>query len=121
VIVFVGSFIALLCLSAPIIVALGGCSLAYALIMAICPSRHWCKPLSAASRPSPAGYPALHAGRKSHECGGITPVLVNFARLLLDTSVADSACHDPSLRHLRSDLGRCRGTAVAIGVVMIRP
>ncbi|MBS1237547.1 MAG: hypothetical protein H6R37_791, partial [Deltaproteobacteria bacterium] len=32
-IVFAVSFIVLLCISAPILVALGGCSLAYALIM----------------------------------------------------------------------------------------
>ena len=31
-IVFLGTFIGLLCVSAPIIVALGGCALAYALI-----------------------------------------------------------------------------------------
>ncbi len=120
-IVFVGTFIGLLCVSAPIVVALGGCALAYALLSGNMPLTT----LVQTTFGGLATFPLLAiplfmlAGNLMNE-GGITPDLVRFARLMLG--------------HIRGGLGHATilacaifaaisgaavATAVAIGVVMI--
>ncbi len=119
--VFAFSFLGLLCISAPITVALGGSALAYALISGDVPITT----LIQTTFGGLATFPLLAiplfmlAGNLMNE-GGITPDLVRFARLLLG--------------HIRGGLGLATilacaifaaisgaavATAVAIGVVMI--
>lgn len=119
--VFAISFLGLLCISAPITVALGGSALAYALISGDVPITT----LIQTTFGGLATFPLLAiplfmlAGNLMNE-GGITPDLVRFARLLLG--------------HIRGGLGLATilacaifaaisgaavATAVAIGVVMI--
>jgi C4-dicarboxylate transporter DctM subunit len=120
-IVFAGSFIALLCLSAPIIVALGGCSLAYALFVGNMPITTLIQTTFGGLATFPLlAIPLFMLAGNLMNAGGITPVLVNFARMLLG--------------HIRGGLGHATilacaifaaisgaavTTAVAIGVVMI--
>jgi C4-dicarboxylate transporter DctM subunit len=120
-IVFVGSFIALLCISAPILVALGGCSLAYALISGNVPITTLIQTTFGGLATFPLlAIPLFMLAGNLMNAGGITPVLVDFARLLLG--------------HIRGGLGHATilacaifaaisgaavATAVAIGVVMI--
>jgi C4-dicarboxylate transporter DctM subunit len=120
-IVFVTTFIGLLCVSAPIIVALGGCALAYALISGNMPITTLVQTIfgGLATFPLLAIPLFMLAGNLMNE-GGITPDLVRFARLILG--------------HIRGGLGHATilacaifsaisgaavATAVAIGVVMI--
>ncbi len=120
-IIFVGAFIILLCLSAPITVALGGCSMVYALVGGTVPITTLIQTIFAglATFPLLAIPLFILAGNLMKE-GGLTPDLVNFARL--------------SLGHIRGGLGQATilacaifaaisgaavATAVAIGVVMI--
>ncbi len=119
--VFAFSFLGLLCISAPITVALGGSALAYALLSGDVPITT----LIQTTFGGLATFPLLAiplfmlAGNLMNE-GGITPDLVRFARLLLG--------------HIRGGLGLATilacaifaaisgaavATAVAIGVVMI--
>jgi len=120
-IVFAGSFIALLCISAPILVALGGCSLAYALFTGNMPITTLIQTTFGGLATFPLlAVPLFMLAGNLMNAGGITPVLVNFARLLLG--------------HIRGGLGHATifacavfaaisgaavATAVAIGVVMI--
>jgi C4-dicarboxylate transporter DctM subunit len=120
-IVFLSTFAGLLCISAPIIVVLGGCALAYALVSGNMPITT----LIQTSFGGLASFPLLAvplfilAGNLMNE-GGITLDLVRFARLLMG--------------HIRGGLGHATilacaifaaisgsavATAVAIGVVMI--
>ena len=120
-IIFVGAFIILLCVSAPITVALGGCSLVYALVGGTVPITTLIQTVfgGLATFPLLAIPLFMLAGNLMKE-GGLTPDLVNFARLLLG--------------HIRGGLGQATilacaifaaisgaavATAVAIGVVMI--
>ena len=120
-IVFVLTFIVLLCVSAPIIVALGGCSLVYALLSDTMPITTLVQTVfgGLATFPLLAIPLFMLAGNLMNE-GGITQDLVRFARLLLG--------------HIRGGLGHATilacaifaaisgaavATAVAIGVVMI--
>ena len=120
-ILFVGAFIILLCVSAPITVALGGCSLVYALIGGKAPITTLIQTIfgGLATFPLLAIPLFMLAGNLMSE-GGLTPDLVRFARLLLG--------------HIRGGLGHATilacaifaaisgaavTTAVAIGVVMI--
>ena len=120
-IVFVLTFVALLCISAPIIVALGGCSLVYALLDGGMPITTLIQTVfgGLATFPLLAIPLFMLAGNLMNE-GGITQDLVRFARLLLG--------------HIRGGLGHATilacaifaaisgaavATAVAIGVVMI--
>ena len=119
-IIFVITFIILLCISAPIVVALGGCSLVYALIRGVRITT-----LIQSIFGGLATFPMLAiplfmlAGNLMNE-GGITKDMVRFARLLLG--------------HIRGGLGLATvlacaifaaisgaavATAVAIGMVMI--
>ena len=116
-----GAFILLLCVSAPITVALGGCSLVYALISGKAPITTLIQTIfgGLATFPLLAIPLFMLAGNLMSE-GGLTPDLVRFARLLLG--------------HIRGGLGHATilacaifaaisgaavTTAVAIGVVMI--
>ncbi|MDP2861778.1 MAG: TRAP transporter large permease [Desulfobacterales bacterium] len=120
-IVFLSAFIGLLCVSAPIVVALGGCALAYALASGNMPITTLIQTTfgGLTSFPLLAIPLFMLAGNLMNE-GGITPDLVRFARLLLG--------------HIRGGLGMATilacaifaaisgaavATAVAIGVVMI--
>lgn len=120
-IVFLTAFIGLLAISAPIIVALGGCSLAYALFSDNMPATTLVQTIfgGLASFPLLAVPLFMLAGNLMSE-GGITPDLVRFARVLLG--------------HIRGGLGHATilscaifaaisgaavATAVAVGVVMI--
>jgi len=120
-IIFVGAFIILLCVSAPITVALGGCSLVYALVGGTVPITTLIQTIfgGLATFPLLAIPLFMLAGNLMNE-GGLTPDLVKFARLLLG--------------HIRGGLGHATilacaifaaisgaavATAVAIGVVMI--
>lgn len=120
-IIFVSAFIVLLCLSAPITVALGGCSLVYALISGKAPITTLIQTVfgGLATFPLLAIPLFVLAGNLMSE-GGLTPDLVRFTRLLLG--------------HIRGGLGHATilacaifaaisgsavATAVAIGVVMI--
>lgn len=120
-IVFAGSFVALLCISAPILVALGGCSLTYALFTGNMPITTLIQTTFGGLATFPLlAIPLFMLAGNLMNAGGITPVLVNFARLLLG--------------HIRGGLGHATilacaifaaisgaavATAVAIGVVMI--
>jgi len=120
-IVFAGSFIVLLCISAPILVALGGCSLAYALLMGNMPLTTLIQTTFGGLATFPLlAVPLFMLAGNLMNAGGITPVLVNFARTLLG--------------HIRGGLGHATifacaifaaisgaavATAVAIGVFMI--
>jgi C4-dicarboxylate transporter DctM subunit len=120
-IVFAGSFIVLLCISAPILVALGGCSLAYALILGNMPITTLIQTTFGGLATFPLlAVPLFMLAGNLMNAGGITPVLVTFARTLLG--------------HIRGGLGHATifacaifaaisgaavATAVAIGVVMI--
>jgi C4-dicarboxylate transporter DctM subunit len=120
-IIFVSAFIILLCVSAPITVALGGCSLVYALVGGKAPITTLIQTIfgGLATFPLLAIPLFMLAGNLMNE-GGLTPDLVKFARLLLG--------------HIRGGLGHATilacaifaaisgaavATAVAIGVVMI--
>jgi C4-dicarboxylate transporter DctM subunit len=120
-IIFIGAFIILLCVSAPITVALGGCSLVYALVGGKAPITTLIQTIfgGLATFPLLAIPLFMLAGNLMNE-GGLTPDLVKFARLLLG--------------HIRGGLGHATilacaifaaisgaavATAVAIGVVMI--
>lgn len=120
-ILFLATFVGLLCLSTPIVVALGGCSLAYAIFSGNMPITT----LIQTTFGGLATFPLLAiplfmlAGNLMNE-GGITEELIRFARLLLG--------------HIRGGLGHATilacaifaaitgaavATAVAIGMVMI--
>jgi C4-dicarboxylate transporter DctM subunit len=120
-IIFIGAFILLLCVSAPITVALGGCAMVYAIIGGTVPITTLVQTIfgGLATFPLLAIPLFMLAGNLMNE-GGLTPDLVRFARLLLG--------------HIRGGLGLATvlacaifaaisgaavATAVAIGVVMI--
>jgi tripartite ATP-independent transporter DctM subunit len=120
-IIFVSAFILLLCVSAPITVALGGCAMVYAMIGGTVPITTLVQTVfgGLATFPLLAIPLFMLAGNLMNE-GGLTPDLVRFARTLLG--------------HIRGGLGLATilacaifaaisgaavATAVAIGVVMI--
>jgi C4-dicarboxylate transporter DctM subunit len=120
-IIFIGAFILLLCVSAPITVALGGCAMIYAIIGGTVPITTLVQTIfgGLATFPLLAIPLFMLAGNLMNE-GGLTPDLVRFARTLLG--------------HIRGGLGLATilacaifaaisgaavATAVAIGVVMI--
>jgi C4-dicarboxylate transporter DctM subunit len=120
-ILFAGSFLLLLIVSAPIMVALGGCALVYALVGGAAPITTLIQTTfgGLASFPLLAIPLFMLAGNLMNQ-GGLTPDLVRFARLLLG--------------HLRGGIGHATilacavfsaisgsavATVVAIGIVMI--
>ncbi|MHB8770352.1 MAG: TRAP transporter large permease [Syntrophales bacterium] len=120
-ILFAAAFVVLLALSAPIIVALGGCSLAYALFSNNMPVTTLIQTIFGGLASFPLlAVPLFMLAGNLMSAGGITPDLVRFARLLLG--------------HIRGGLGHATiltcavfaaisgaavATAVAVGVVMI--
>jgi len=118
--IFLTTFVVLLCISAPIVVALGGCSLVYALIKGVSTTQVIQNVFGGlVSFPMLAIPLFMLAGNLMNE-GGITKDMVRFARLLLG--------------HIRGGLGLATvlacaifaaitgaavATAVAIGMVMI--
>jgi len=120
-ILFIGAFIALLCIAAPITVALGGCSLIYALTSGNVPITTLIQTIFGGLTGFPLlAIPLFMLAGNLMNAGGLTPDLVNFARLLLG--------------HIRGGLGHATilacaifaaisgssvATAVAIGMVMI--
>ncbi len=120
-IVFLTTFVGLLCISAPIIVALGGCSLVYSLVSSSMPVTTLIQTIFGGLATFPLlAIPLFMLAGNLMNAGGITQDLVRFARLLLG--------------HIRGGLGHATilacaifaaisgaavATAVAIGVVMI--
>lgn len=120
-VVFVISFIALLCIAAPIVVALGGSALAYALLSGDMPITTLIQTTFSGLASFPLlAIPLFMLTGNLMAAGGITADLVNFARLLMG--------------HIRGGLGLATiltcaifaaisgaavATAVAVGVVMI--
>lgn len=120
-IVFLTTFVGLLCLSAPIVVALGGCSLAYALFSGNMPVTTLIQTMFGGLATFPLlAIPLFMLAGNLMRAGGITQELINFARLLLG--------------HIRGGLGHATilacaifaaisgaavATAVAVGMVMI--
>lgn len=119
--VFFLSFSALLVISCPIIVALGGCSLIYALIAGNIPLTILVQTTFGGLATFPLlAVPLFMLAGNLMNAGGMTPLLVNFARMLLGrvrgglglaTILACAAFAAIS--------GAAVATAVAIGVVMI--
>ncbi|MDO9229439.1 MAG: TRAP transporter large permease [Syntrophales bacterium] len=120
-IVFLTTFVGLLCLSAPIIVALGGCSLVYALVSSSMPVTTLIQTIfgGLATFPLLAIPLFMLAGNLMNE-GGITQDLVRFARLLLG-HVRGGLGHATILACaiFAAISGAAVATAVAIGMVMI--
>ena len=119
--IFLTTFVGLLCIAVPITVALGGCSLVYALLSSSMPVTTLIQTIfgGLATFPLLAIPLFMLAGNLMNE-GGITEDMVRFARLLLG--------------HIRGGLGHATilacaifaaisgtavATAVAIGMVMI--
>jgi len=120
-IVFLTTFVGLLCISAPIIVALGGCSLVYALVSSSMPVTTLIQTIfgGLATFPLLAIPLFMLAGNLMNE-GGITQDLVRFARLLLG-HIHGGLGHATILACaiFAAISGAAVATAVAIGVVMI--
>ena len=120
-IIFVASFVVLLCISAPITVALGGCSMIYAIVGGTIPLTTLIQTIFGGLTSFPLlAIPLFMLAGNLMNAGGLTPDLVSFARMLLG--------------HIRGGLGLATvlacaifaaisgaavATAVAIGVVMI--
>ena len=120
-ILFIGAFILLLCISAPITVALGGCALVYALVGGTVPITTLIQTTfgGLASFPLLAIPLFMLAGNLMHQ-GGLTPDLVRFARLLLGR-FRGGLGHATILACaiFAAISGSAVATVVAIGVVMI--
>jgi tripartite ATP-independent transporter DctM subunit len=119
--VFIGSFIVLLCIAAPIMVALGGSSLIYAILSGEMPLTTLIQTTFGGLASFPLlAIPLFILGGNLMKEGGITADLIDFSRLLLG--------------HIRGGLGHAAiiasaifsaitgaavATAVAIGALMI--
>ena len=121
-IVFVGAFVVLLCIAAPITVALGGAALVYAIIGGTVSITTLIQTIFGGLATFPLlGRSALHAGGQPDE-GGRPDVGPGSLRPPADGPYTrrTGACHGPRLRlSLRPFPGAAVATAVAIGVVMI--
>ena len=120
-IVFIGSFIALLCIASPIIVALGGCSLAYALVSGNVPIATLIQTTFGGLATFPLlAIPLFMLAGNLMNAGGLTTVLVDFSRLLLGP-IRGGLGHAAILACaiFAAISGAAVATAVAIGVVMI--
>jgi tripartite ATP-independent transporter DctM subunit len=120
-IIFVVAFIFLLCISAPITVALGGCALVYAIIGNAAPITTLIQTVfgGLATFPLLAIPLFMLAGNLMSE-GGLTPDMVRFARLLLG-SLPGGLGHATILACaiFAAISGSAVATVVAIGMVMI--
>ena len=120
-IVFSTAFIGLLCISAPITVALGGCALAYALIHGGMPITTLIQTVFGGLATFPLlAIPLFMLAGNLMNAGGITPDLVRFARLLLG-HINGGLGHATILACaiFSAISGSAVATAVAIGLVMI--
>jgi len=120
-IIFVSAFIILLCVSAPITVALGGCALVYALVGNAAPITTLIQTIfgGLATFPLLAIPLFMLAGNLMNE-GGITPDLVQFARKLLGHINGGLGLATVLACAIFAAIsGAAVATAVAIGVVMI--
>jgi len=120
-ILFVSAFIILLCVSAPITVALGGCALVYALVGDAAPITTLIQTIfgGLATFPLLAIPLFMLAGNLMNE-GGITPALVQFARKLLGHINGGLGLATVLACAIFAAIsGAAVATAVAIGVVMI--
>lgn len=120
-ILFVSAFIILLCVSAPITVALGGCALVYALVGDAAPITTLIQTIfgGLATFPLLAIPLFMLAGNLMNE-GGITPDLVQFARKLLGHINGGLGLATVLACAIFAAIsGAAVATAVAIGVVMI--
>jgi C4-dicarboxylate transporter DctM subunit len=120
-IIFVAAFIILLCVSAPITVALGGCALVYALVADAAPITTLIQTIfgGLATFPLLAIPLFMLAGNLMNE-GGLTPDLVQFARKLLGHINGGLGLATVLACAIFAAIsGAAVATAVAIGVVMI--
>ena len=120
-IVFLFTFIALLCISAPIMVALGGCSLVYALLSDGMPVTTLVQTVFGGLATFPLlAIPLFMLAGNLMNTGGITQDLIRFARLLLGY-IRGGLGHATILACaiFAAISGSAVATAVAIGVVMI--
>jgi tripartite ATP-independent transporter DctM subunit len=120
-IIFVSAFILLLCVSAPITVALGGCALVYALVGNAAPVTTLIQTIfgGLATFPLLAIPLFMLAGNLMNE-GGLTPDLVRFARTLLGHINGGLGLATVLACAIFAAIsGAAVATAVAIGVVMI--
>ena len=120
-ILFVSAFIILLCVSAPITVALGGCALVYALVGDAAPITTLIQTIfgGLATFPLLAIPLFMLAGNLMNE-GGLTPDLVRFARTLLGHINGGLGLATVLACAIFAAIsGAAVATAVAIGVVMI--
>jgi tripartite ATP-independent transporter DctM subunit len=120
-IIFVSAFIILLCVSAPITVALGGCALVYALVGNAAPITTLIQTIfgGLATFPLLAIPLFMLAGNLMNE-GGLTPDLVQFARKLLGHINGGLGLATVLACAIFAAIsGAAVATAVAIGVVMI--
>ena len=120
-IVFLLTFIALLCISAPIMVALGGCSLVYALLSDGMPVTTLVQTVFGGLATFPLlAIPLFMLAGNLMNTGGITQDLIRFARLLLGY-IRGGLGHATILACaiFAAISGSAVATAVAIGVVMI--
>ena len=119
--VFAVSFLGLLCISAPIVVALGGSALAYALISGNIPITTLVQTTFGGLATFPLlAIPLFMLTGNLMAAGGITPDLVRFARLLMGRirgGLGLAAIMTCAVFAAIS--GSAVATAVAIGVVMI--
>ena len=120
-IVFLFTFIALLCISTPIMVALGGCSLVYALLSDGMPVTTLVQTVFGGLATFPLlAIPLFMLAGNLMNTGGITQDLIRFARLLLGY-IRGGLGHATILACaiFAAISGSAVATAVAIGVVMI--
>jgi C4-dicarboxylate transporter DctM subunit len=120
-IIFVSAFIILLCVSAPITVALGGCALVYALVGNAAPITTLIQTIfgGLATFPLLAIPLFMLAGNLMNE-GGLTPDLVQFARKMLGHINGGLGLATVLACAIFAAIsGAAVATAVAIGVVMI--
>ncbi len=119
--VFAVTFVGLLCISAPIVVALGGSALAYALISGDIPITTLVQTTFGGLATFPLlAIPLFMLTGNLMAAGGITPDLVRFARLLMGRIRGGLGLATIlTCAVFAAITGSAVATAVAIGVVMI--
>lgn len=119
--VFAVTFVGLLCISAPIVVALGGSALAYALISGDIPITTLVQTTFGGLATFPLlAIPLFMLTGNLMAAGGITPDLVRFARLLMGRIRGGLGLATILTCAVFAAIsGSAVATAVAIGVVMI--
>ncbi len=119
--VFIGSFIVLLCISAPIMVALGGSSLIYAVASEEMPLTTLIQTIFGGLASFPLlAVPLFILGGNLMKEGGITADLIDFSRLLLGHvrgGLGQAAIFASAI--FSAITGAAVATAVAIGALML--